>query len=282
MILDIVISVFNKEKSILNTYNKIEEELQNIKHRYIYVDNASTDKSLEVLKKLQSSNESLIKIISLSKKHTKDTSIYAGICNSSHNLVCIYDLDLQANTSYISKMYDYITKHKEYDQVCMQSNYIENDFKKKTNLKIYNKLFDLQIDNNKTYYRIIRKNIVEAVKCNSSLFTNYSLDNLGFNTYYIKFDNSNIDNSNLNKYLNYSNKQFNIIKNINMFLILFLFIYFVLLLVNVFKTNYLLIFIMIIYSLLNISLLELLNTCNKNNNNYYSIKEKIGFDDNVL
>ena len=282
MILDIVIRVFNKEKSITNTFNKIEEELKNINHRYVFIDDASTDDTLDIIKKLQQQNESKIKIISLSKTYGKETCIYAGICNTTHELICIYDLDLQANTSYISKMYDYLLKHKEYDQVCMQSNYEEKDFKKKTTLKIYNKLFDININNTKTYYRIIRNNIRESIKTSKVLFTNYILDNMGYNTYYLKFENSNIDNNNLKEYITYSNKKYILFKYIHIFLIIFLFIYFVLLLVEVFKTNYLLILIMIIYSLINISILEILNSVNKTDINYYSIKEKIGFDDTVL
>ena len=103
MILDIVINVYNNEKNILNIYNKIEDELKNINHRYIFVDDNSDDKSLEILKGIQSKNESTVKVIELSKRHGKDTSIYAGLSNTTHELVCIYDLDLNANISYITK-----------------------------------------------------------------------------------------------------------------------------------------------------------------------------------
>ena len=68
MILDVIVTLDDKEKSILNIYNKLEEELKNIKHNIIFVDNASSDKSLELLKNIQKENESCVKIISLSKK----------------------------------------------------------------------------------------------------------------------------------------------------------------------------------------------------------------------
>ena len=102
MILDIIIPIFNKEKQIINYYNKINEELKNIKHNFIFVDNGSTDKSLEVLENLYSNDETHIKIISLSKQYDKDTSVFAGIKNTKHEAVCIYDTDLQANVTHIS------------------------------------------------------------------------------------------------------------------------------------------------------------------------------------
>ena len=92
MILDIIIPIYNKEKQIINYYNKINEELKNIKHNFIFIDNCSTDKSLEILENLYSNDENHIKIISLSKQYDKETSIYAGIKNSKHELSAIWKI----------------------------------------------------------------------------------------------------------------------------------------------------------------------------------------------
>ena len=43
MTLDIIIPLYNKEKSILNYYNKINDELKNVKHKFIFVDDSSND-----------------------------------------------------------------------------------------------------------------------------------------------------------------------------------------------------------------------------------------------
>ena len=120
MIMDIIISVYNKEKSILNFYSKILDELGEIKYRLIFVDDNSNDKTLNILKQIQKNDEARVKIISLSKKQGKDTCIYAGLNYVTHDLVCIVDLDLNASLSYITKMYNFITTHEEYDSVCMQ------------------------------------------------------------------------------------------------------------------------------------------------------------------
>ena len=272
MIIDIVISVYNKEKDLLNFFNKIEEELKGIKHRFIFVDDASTDKSLEVLKSIQKKNENLVKIISLSKTYGKDASIYAGINNTKHDLICIYDLELQASISYISKMYDMLKNNNEYDQVCMLANYKETNFNKKAKIKLLNRIFDINIDNNKTYYRMFRRNVLNAITqyTNDNLFTNYSFELLGFNTHYIKFDNSHIDNDNLNKYINYSKKPYNFLRIINLILIILLFIYFVLTVLEIvnINNNVLFIFILILLVINTTITYVICNIANKEKTHY--------------
>ena len=158
MALDIIIPIFNQEKNILNIYNKLKDELANVKHYFIFVNDSSNDKSLETLKNIQKKDESNVKIINFSKKFGKEEAIYAGLIYSKHDLVCIYDLDLQINANYITKMYNYLQEHSEYDQICMYSNN-KIDFK----IKLYNKLFKSNIDNNKTYFRLIKRNVVNGI-----------------------------------------------------------------------------------------------------------------------
>ena len=285
MILDIVINTFNKEKTILNVFTKIEEELKGIKHRYIFVDDASTDKTLEILKNIQKKNESSVKIISLSKHHGKESCIYAGLSNTKHDLVCIYDTDLQANTTHINKMYDYLTEHSECDQVCMYANYNEKSAFTRLNINIMNKIYNINIDNNKTYYRMMRKNVVKGIidLTSSYPFTNYSFELLGFNTYYMKFDNNTISNKNLSKYLCYSNRPLYLFKIISYFLIIIAFIYFVLSILKIIETsNFAVLMFIFVTCIFNLYILSISNKYFTKEKTYFIIKEKIGFDENVL
>ncbi len=286
MILDIIIPIFNKEKQIINYYNKINEELKNIKHNFIFVDNGSTDKSLEVLENLYSNDETHIKIISLSKQYDKDTSVFAGIKNTKHEAVCIYDTDLQANVTHISKMYDFISNNKDYDQVCMYSNY---EFKglSKLKTKYFNKLFNLNFDINKSYFRIIKRNVVKSIieysKYNS--FTIYSFEELGFNTYYSKFDTKNVNDYSLTKLFPYVKCPFNFIKYINYLFIIITFILLILSILKVFliNNNVLVIIILLLFILEN-SLNIFYNNyqININKKTFYTIKKQLGFEENIL
>ena len=285
MILDIIINTFNNEKTILNVYTKINDELKNIKHRFIFVDDASTDKTLETLKNIQKKNESSVKIISLSKKHGKEACFYAGLTYSKHDLVCLYDLELQANTTHISKMYEFLTTHEEYDQVCMYSSFVEKKIMNKLNLKLVNNIYDLNIDNNRTYYRMMRRNVVNAVVelSNTYPFTNYSFELLGFNTYDLKFDNNTIDNKNTGKYIAYSTRPLYLFKIISYILLLIAFIYFALSIIGIIKTsNFVILLFVLITNIINLYILSISKKYYVKEKTYFVIKEKIGFDENVL
>ena len=286
MILDIIIPIYNKEKQIINYYNKINEELKNIKHNFIFIDNCSTDKSLEILENLYSNDENHIKIISLSKQYDKETSIYAGIKNSKHELVCIYDTDLQASISHISKMYEFINENKQYDQICMYSNY-ELTGIKKLKTKYFNKLFKMNFDINKTFFRIMKRNVVDAIIEYSKYtkFSIYTFEEIGFNTYYSKFESKNVNNYSLKKLLPYVNCPFKFIKMINYTLLL---ITFILLVLSIFKlfliNNNILLVILILLLVLNNSLNTFCNNylLKKDKLTIYGIRKKIGFEENIL
>lgn len=278
MALDIIIPIFNQEKNILNIYNKLKDELANVKHYFIFVNDSSNDKSLEILKNIQKKDESNVKIINFSKKFGKEEAIYAGLIYSKHDLVCIYDLDLQINANYITKMYNYLQEHSEYDQICMYSNN-KIDFK----IKLYNKLFKSNIDNNKTYFRLIKRNVVNGIikYCENNSLSINTFNLIGFNTYYLKFESKNIVN--LNDYFK---------KNMQHLLLLKLTYY----LLNIIS---IIIILLILFKIINFStntlciLLLLMNIIYTYiNNKYYKeiynhkerfiIKDLIGFDEKIL
>ena len=284
MTLDIIINVYNNEKNILNLFNKLEEELKSISHTYIFVDDASSDKTLNELKNIQKKNDANIKIIELAKTQGKDASIYAGLNSSTSDLVCIYDTTLQANASYITKMYDILKKNKAYDQICMLSNF--NDKKTiNSKIKLLNLLYGIKINNNKTYYRLMRKNVVNKILelSYSYPFTQYIFELLDNKTNYIKFDNSNIDNNKLSRYIVYSKRIFELLKTVNY---IFITIFILLLLSSIFKifriNNIVLLVLAILCSIINILLLNYTFKYYKKEKTYYSVKETIGFDDNLL
>ncbi len=286
MTLDIIIPIYNKEKNILNIYNKINDELKNIKHKFIFIDDYSNDKSLEILKNIYSNDEENVKIISLSKTHGKDTSIYVGLKNSKHELVCIYDMELQANVSHISKMTEFIINNSQYDQVCMYSNLQLKGFEKIKNNSI-NKILDLDFDINKTYYRVMKRNVVDAViqMSNNYRFSKYIFELIGFNTYYLKFEcRNNITNISFKKLYSYSNNPLNIIKYISYLLLSITFALLVISILNIFtvSNNVILLFLFLFNTTILFLTSIICNCKNKDNKTCYLIREKIGFDENYL
>lgn len=287
MTLDIIIPLYNSEKNILNYYNKINDELKNIKHNFIFIDNASTDKTMEVLNNIYQKDDLNVKIISLSKTCDKETTILSGLSNSNSDLTCIFDIDLQANVSYIIKMYEFLKEHPNYDSVCMYSNYQEKNIIKKFKNILINKLFGLNIDINKTSIRMMKKNVLNAIlKISKKSFSFYTFELIGFETYYLKFDNKNhIDKIDYKKIIKYSEKPFNYIKIINIVLLIIFVVLLTLRLLNKIKignsTLFFSIFILSIIQIYIIRLISFIMNMKKKKTNYF-IKEQIGFDDNIL
>lgn len=283
MKLDIVIPTYNNEKQISNIYNKLCEDLKDIKFNIIFVDDYSNDKTVELLKNIQKNDDEKVKLLSMSKNFGKDTCILAGLKHTKNELVCIYDLDSSVNTSNIKKMYDYILEHNEFDQICMISN-IENTSK----VKLFNKLFNLNYDINKTYTRLMKRNVVLGIieYCSKIKFSKYVFELIGFNTYYLKFDSKKIENNDkLSIYFIYSRNPFKFIKFINYFLILLTIVITLLSLLNKIKVSNNLLFISLLLLTviqLSINIYTTNNILKKECSNNYILKDKIGFEDNIL
>lgn len=283
MILDVVIPVYNKEKQILSVYNKINDELHNIKHRLIFVDNFSTDKTLEELENIYNMDDDNVKVISMAT-HNKDMAIYSGLFYSKHELVCIYDMDLELSVSYITKMYDLLSKNKSLDQVCLCSNQKDKRLLKD---RIYNFLLNTKYDSSKTYYRMFRQEIVSSivVATQNIQFSIYSFDIIGFNTEYInvklKNNNSIISFKQLS---NYSNNPLYIVKYFSFILLFISIILLILMMFTNFKiNNELLLVFILLFNSINIFLLSILSANkNKINKSGFYIRRKIGYDEDFL
>ena len=283
MTLDIIINVYNLEKTIESIYNKFDEELKNIKYNLIFVDNNSTDKTLEILKNIQKKDDFRIKIISFSKKFDKNECFLAGIVNSKHDLVCLYDIENNYQINQIGKMYDYLCNHTEYDQICIQTNYKESNIFKKMKLNLFNKMYDLKFDYNNSFFRLMKKNVANAIieYSKEKPFSLYTFNEIGFNTYYMKSENKKIDTINYKLLKEYSNNKNHIYNMITLILLTLTFIYLLLIILELFAVNNNIVLLFIL--LTNIFNLYLHSLFNKSKiKTTYIVKEKIGFEENVL
>lgn len=115
--LSIVVPVFNEEESIRAFYKKLVEELKALKQSYeiIFVDDGSTDISLELLKQLSAQDKD-IRVYSFRKNLGKAEALTLGFQKAQGELVITLDADLQDNPSQLSKL---LAKQREgIDVVC--------------------------------------------------------------------------------------------------------------------------------------------------------------------
>lgn len=145
----IVISVFNEEESLRELVSNIKKAFLKIKksHEIIFVDDGSTDRTLEILKILKHEHKE-IKIFSFRKNLGKSLALMLGFKNASAKFIVTLDADLQDDPSNILPLYRKLTKS-NYDIVTgWRKDRKDNEFKKFSS-KIFNSivsmLFNLKI-----------------------------------------------------------------------------------------------------------------------------------------
>jgi dolichol-phosphate mannosyltransferase len=135
----IVIPSFNEEGNIEVMVNSLHSVLQELPYEYelIFVDDGSSDKTLDTLKKLSSTDEKLF-FIELSRNFGHQNALKAGVDIAKANAVITMDGDMQHPPELIPQL---IQKWEEgYDVVYTrrEDNQKVSYFKKKTSKSFYN------------------------------------------------------------------------------------------------------------------------------------------------
>jgi glycosyltransferase involved in cell wall biosynthesis len=102
--ISIVIPTYNEEQSLQTLTSKILKTLNKIANlEIIFVNDGSTDNSLQILKQLKNKH-SQIKIISLSKNFGQTAALSAGFEHATGNIIVTLDADLQNDPTDIPKL----------------------------------------------------------------------------------------------------------------------------------------------------------------------------------
>jgi len=192
MKISVIIPAYNEEDNILELNKNITNTLKELDYELIYIDDGSTDKTLDKIKDI--SNKENIKYIAFSKNFGKDAAIYAGLKNSTGDYICIIDADLQQNPKYIISMYEHLNNNKNTDQIAMvmkdrNNESFINKVSKKIFYKLINKLSDIEMIDGASDFRMFRKNIKNALLSLSekNRFSKGMFSWIGFNTEYMYY-----------------------------------------------------------------------------------------------
>ena len=115
--LSVIIPCKNEEGNIVSIHKRFTEVLKDIDYELIFIDDGSTDKTLEKIEDIYKEDKEHVKGISFSRNFMKDAAIYAGLENCIGEYACIIDADLQQHPKYILDMYNFILENPEYDTV---------------------------------------------------------------------------------------------------------------------------------------------------------------------
>lgn len=195
--LSIIVPCMNEEEAIPIFYKEILRVIREMKDEtfeILFIDDGSTDKTLEIIKKL-SENDKIVKYISFSRNFGKEAAMYAGLENAKGDYVAVMDVDLQDPPSLLPEMYKAVTVD-GYDSVATRRITRKGEppirsFFARSFYKIMNKICKTDVVDGARDYRLMNRSFVNALLSlgEKGRFSKGLFGWVGFKTKWIEFEN---------------------------------------------------------------------------------------------
>ena len=193
-LLSIVVPCYNEEESVKLFLSEIQSILADYNFEVIFVNDGSSDHTLDVIKDLADSNSN-VKYISFSRNFGKESAIYAGLSNANGNLVCLIDADLQHPPRLIPEMIESICAG-EADVVAARRTSRKGESKLKSFFshmfyKVFNRISQITLVEGATDFRVMKRIVVDAVLDlpEYNRFSKGLFQWVGFETKWIAYEN---------------------------------------------------------------------------------------------
>jgi len=195
--ISIVVPCYNEEQALPYFYDevlKLQKKMKDVSFEYLFVNDGSKDKTLEILRDL-SKKDKKVRYISFSRNFGKESAIYAGLENSTGDYIAVMDADLQDPPSLLPEMYNIIIKE-GYDSVGTRRVTRKGEppirsFFARMFYKIINKLSKVEMVDGARDYRLMSRQVVDSI-ISLKEYNRYSkglFSFVGFNTKWIEFEN---------------------------------------------------------------------------------------------
>lgn len=193
-LLSIVVPCYNEEESVKLFLSEIQSILADYNFEVIFVNDGSSDNTLDVIKDLADSNSN-VKYISFSRNFGKESAIYAGLSNANGDLVCLIDADLQHPPRLIPEMIESICAG-EADVVAARRTSRKGESRVKSFFshmfyKVFNRMSRITLVEGATDFRVMKRIVVDAV-LNLPEYNRFSkglFQWVGFETKWIAYEN---------------------------------------------------------------------------------------------
>lgn len=191
--LSVVIPTYNEESILPELYRRLTKVLENIGESYevIYVNDGSTDKSLDIMKTFHSKNKR-IKVLDLSRNFGHQIAITAGCDYARGEAVIVMDADLQDPPEVIPQLIK--TWREGYDVVFAVREKREGEryFKQVTASLFYRlirKITEVEIPKDTGDFRLMSRRVVDGLKSTREkhCFVRGLVSWIGFNQTGVKF-----------------------------------------------------------------------------------------------
>jgi len=167
--ISILIPIYNEQEVLRHLYerlNKLAGETLSYEFEFLFVNDGSRDKTLEMIK-TYARDDARIAYINLSRNFGKETAMIAGLDNVTGDATVIIDADLQDPPELIPQMIAYWEEGFDDVYARRKSRAGESFFKKMTSevfYKILQKSTNIPIQQDTGDFRLLDRRCVEALK----------------------------------------------------------------------------------------------------------------------
>ena len=193
--ISIIVPCYNEEAVLDIFYKKIVEVSEKVgeEFEYIFVDDGSKDKTLEIVKSY-AQNDRRVRFVSFSRNFGKEAAMNAGLSYSKGDYVVVMDADLQDPPKYLIDMYNYLKEG--YDvaatrRITRKGEPMVRSFFSKMWYKLIDKMSDTEMVDGARDFRMMRRKVVDAI-LSLSEYNRYSkgiFSFVGFKTKWISYEN---------------------------------------------------------------------------------------------
>jgi len=173
MKLSIIMPIYNEEKTLIEIYNKVKNvDIGNIEKEIIMVDDASKDKSWEIMKNIGDEN---VRLLRHEVNKGKGGAIKTALSAVTGDYIIIQDGDLEYNPEEYNKLLRYIGNYEvvygsrflgELRGFNVPLHYIGNKILSISTSVLYGK----KVTDMETCYKLIRSDIIKSMKIESNKF----------------------------------------------------------------------------------------------------------------
>lgn len=197
-ILELIVPCFNEEDCIIPFANAIQNlfltELKDYGYKITYIDDGSSDESLNRMKELANGNDR-IQFISLSRNFGKEGAMAAGLSNATGDYVVCIDVDLQHPPKLIPEMLRAV-EEEGYDCATARRISRKGEGKIKSFLSwgfyhVFNKITAIKLAPGQTDYRLMKLKVAKAIMAldERDRFTKGIYSWVGFKNKWIEYNN---------------------------------------------------------------------------------------------
>lgn len=195
--LSIVVPCYNEEESIPYFVKEMEKVARQINHsiEYIFVNDGSTDNTLNVLREVYEQMPDKVRYISFSRNFGKEAGLYAGLQATNGDLITVMDADLQDPPELLPQMIDKI-EHSDID--CVGTRRADRkgeppirSFFARMFYKLINKISDTEMVDGARDFRLMTRQMVDSILEISEYnrFSKGIFSWVGYKTEYISYEN---------------------------------------------------------------------------------------------